>query len=627
MKGLMNLLVCLFVLMFVSTVSAQMTIGYTNGTFDRRDGIRFGSSLEQGIAIKLSKEKLQLLQGHKIIGLRAALGSKNVENVNFFISESAGGASLYSQSVTGLSTSWKNFNFGTSYTITGDKDLFVGLTLVCDNVARAPLTFDRSADSEGLSWAYENGAWIDTYGTGFGMPNLELLLDGDGSFTDLMLKTFQVDTYSKAGSPQIYSGEVFNFGTETIRSFDVTCQIGNGDPVVLPITGIELKGRASYQFNLPEYTIESSGDLPVSISIGNVNGGQQDADMTDNVNESVAYIYPAATEKRLLVENFTGQACGNCPEGHRTMEGVLRGMEDEIITVSHHAGYSPDAFTMIEDWEYCWFYNEGGRIYAPAVMVNRMQNLELGYPGPVFNVSESYLRNTINKFMNIQPYVSIDITTDFNDETRELKAKVAVYTHVVPSSKRYTLNVFLVQDSIIAYQSSGGGEYVHNHVCRGSLTTVWGHEITLEKGGRIIKDFEYTLPDAILSTYNGAEAVPESIPTVLKDMHLVAFVSAYSDTSANDCYVLNCNATTFGGKTSGSAIDETEMEEVFAEVYAEGRTVHITGEYERADIYDMAGKRVKTVRGEDAFDMNTGFYIIRLAQKGKIVSRKLMIHD
>lgn len=623
MKRLMTLFFSLFLFAFAGI--AQVTVGYTNGKFDRGDGIRCGSTLQQGVAIKLSKEKLQLLQGRRITGIRAAFCTKFIDKLTFFVTESLGGEALYTQSASDAVTKWKEFNFDSPYTIAAGNDLYIGFTLESEQT-RAPLAFDRSSDSKGLSWIYEDGNWVDAYGKGYGLPCFQLLLDGINDFTDLTLKTFQLDGYYKAGTAYVYNGEVFNFGTQTINSFNVTCQIGDGAPVVLPISGINVESNQSYNFSLPEYMSPDHGDLPVKVSITNINGAPQDADLTDNVSESEAYIYPTATEKRLLLENFTGQDCGNCPEGHRTIESIVKGHEDEIISMAHHAGYQPDAFTMKEDWEYCLFYNQGGSIYAPALMINRMQNPDLGTPGPVFGVGEKQIINTINRFMEIQPYVSIDINSEFNEETKQLKAKVSVYTHVVPESDRYILNLFIIQDSIIAYQSNGGAEYVHNHVCRGALTGIWGYEISLKKGMRIEKEFTYTLPEAIMSSYDGKNSASESIPTVLKDMHLIAFVSAYSETSPNGCYVLNSNKTTFGGNTSGSGIEEIQMKDDFAEVYVVGKDVYLKGAYDKADVYDMTGKLVKTVDGnEDSFALNEGFYVIRMMHKGKVVSRKLMV--
>ena len=110
-------------------------------------------------------------------------------------------------------------------------------------------------------------------------------------------------------------------------------------------------------------------------------------------------------------------------------------------------------------------------------------------------------------------------------------------------------------------------------------------------------------------------------------MHLVAFVSAYSDNDPNGCFILNSNTTTFGGETSGSGIAETSAEDNFANVYADGNLVHIVGKYDKADVYDMAAHLVKTVgNNTESFVLNRGFYVIRIMQEGKVISRKLMVY-
>lgn len=607
------------VLLCSEALIAQTRIGYTNGTFTRTDGVRVGTEEKQGLAIKLTKEKLRLLKGKKIIGMRTVFGTRNVKNIHFFITKGLDQEPDFQQPVNETaSTSWKDFEFTTPYVISDEAELYMGYTLSAITSYK-PLAFDRSNEIEGVSWAYAgDNTWVDVYGKGFGCANLFLLVEDVNPFTDLCLKTFAVKGYYKADQAYVYSGQVLNFGNQVVNSFDVTYQIGDNEPVVSSFTGKNIAPNETLDFDLPEYTSKTSGYLPIKISINRINGSD-DVSMEDNADNADVYIYPAAIEKKILIEGFTGQECSMCPAGHRIVANVVERSEEQLIEIFHHAGFTPDSFTMKEDAEYCSFYNNDSQ-YAPALMVDRLHNPDLGTSGPVFGVSEKNLETTIEKAAATQPYVSVNIENVYNEKSRELKATVKVHTYVKPESEINTLNVFIVQDSILASQSSAGKKYVHRYAFRGALTSAWGISVNLTEGEEMTREFTYELPEAILSTYEGLT----SFKTELKNMYVVAFVSAYSE-DVNKRTVYNSDMAKFS-ENATTGVKETNDEPNAIRVSVNGNEVHISGEYTDLQVYDAAGKLIEAWDSSvESFTLGEGFYLIRMLCDGKPVSRKVMI--
>ena len=54
---------------------------------------------------------------------------------------------------------------------------------------------------------------------------------------------------------------------------------------------------------------------------------------------------PASFPKKHLIEEFTGQACGYCPDGMDAVHEFV-GNDTNWVLVLHHAGYSDDHFTV-----------------------------------------------------------------------------------------------------------------------------------------------------------------------------------------------------------------------------------------------------------------------------------------
>lgn len=136
-------------LMLPICMSAQTKIGYSNGDFERTDGVRLNSSEQQSAAIRIPVSKLKTLAGKKITGVRGVFGTRNVESVKFFITDNLNGTPLYEQAISGVSTSWKNFTLDTPFEITADKDLYFGFTVTSTTNYR-PLAFGPQLRRERL---------------------------------------------------------------------------------------------------------------------------------------------------------------------------------------------------------------------------------------------------------------------------------------------------------------------------------------------------------------------------------------------------------------------------------------------------------------------------------------------
>lgn len=613
MNRIFGLFFCALLLTGQTLLNAQSFIGYSNGTVVRKNGVRFGSGTTQGMAIRIPAEKARLLTGCKITGVKTAFATTQVSDLKIFVTKDLNSEPLYSENVSGATTSWKDFRFSTPVTIDGG-EFYVGYTFSVLETYR-PLLFDESTDfGHQIAWAYNSGNWEDITGKGYGAPNIRINLESVPEFSDLIIKPVDASGYYKEGNAYSFGGQIFNFGTRTVSSFDISCQLGNGEPVVTEVRNVRLESGEVYDFSLPEYNAGESGKLPFKISVSNINGAEDD-DVADNFSVTDTYIYPSWVQKKILIENFTGQTCGNCPTGHANMKAALAGMEDEFIQVAHHSGYSPDAFTMNEDISYMWFY--GGRTFAPAAMFNRAPYAD-GLASVVFASTDTKsLSLAVKAFREVPPYVSLQLLNRFDEATREGEVTVNIHTFVVPSDARHTLNLFLVQDGLTGYQSGAGSAYVHDHVFRGSLTGDWGKAIELVEGKTTSSTFRYVLPEKIQSSYEGKtefEAVPAN-------MSLVAFVSDAAE-SPLQCVVYN--SASIGLTESTTGINRHPGTES-ARLLVEGRNLGVTGKGE-AEVYTPAGQFVCRIAANGSERLAPGVYVVRLENAdGTVVARKVVL--
>ena len=130
MKRVLRYLLIGFI-MFPVCASAQTRIGYTNGDFNRTDGVRLSSGTTQSAAIKIPASKLAKLAGAKVTGIRSVFGTRSLDNVKFFVKADLDGESLYEQQLSGFSTQWRDYDLTTPFELTGERDLYFGFEITC----------------------------------------------------------------------------------------------------------------------------------------------------------------------------------------------------------------------------------------------------------------------------------------------------------------------------------------------------------------------------------------------------------------------------------------------------------------------------------------------------------------
>lgn len=606
---------------------AQTTFGYTNGDFDRDDGVRLCAGTTQRAAIRMSAEKLSLLAGAKVTAIRSVFGTRNLNSVTFFITSDLDGEPLYEQQLSGsFSTRWAKYELTTPFEIPTGSELYFGLSIDCGE-SYYPLAFDRQYGEPGCVYGLTDDGWADISSQTYGNLNLQLMVEGAQQFTDASVRLFRADGYYKAGSEYAFEGQLYNFGTQPITSFDVTYSVGGGEEQTYSVSGVNIAQGAVYNFPIEGLEADGQGYKDMELSVTNVSG-DVDAAPADNSRSQEMFFYPADMTRSFLVENFTGQECNNCPGGHAAMEEAIERSGMDVVSVSYHSGYNPDAFTMLEDYYYQTFYGVKG---APSFMVNRFANPAIDPSSPVFewnNMTVAMITDCLEKQAAEQPYVGVNINTNYDEATRRLTGKVDVVAYRKPQMANPSLQLLLVQDSIVGNQALGGSNYVHRHVNRGSLNGYFGEKLgEMADGATVTKEIDYTLPESIMSTYDGNMSKSEDIPTDPKQMYLVAIVGNYNADDPADCLVLNCAAVKFGASTaSGIAELPAAQAGASARLVGSAGSLRAEGNFDALYIYNVGGKLAArcTAPGQ-TLSLEPGVYVTRAVKGGAVSTAKCVV--
>ena len=209
----------------------------------------------------------------------------------------------------------------------------------------------------------------------------------------------------------------------------------------------------------------------------------------DNMERSERLIYekPAPSVRCVLLEDFTGQRCVNCPKGAEIIDQLLAEYGENVVAVGIHGGplgFSGGAAgiqglaTEVGD-EY---YEHWNLEYQPVGLVNRRYGAvnytdwiskvkeELAKPAPLTLTATAWITGQVIS-TNIHAYGTEGTTTG-------------------------KLQVWLLEDNITAIQlmpdGSANRDYVHNHVLRTPVNGTWGEDINVIEA--VDTSVDYMLP-------------------------------------------------------------------------------------------------------------------------------------
>ena len=226
------------------------------------------------------------------------------------------------------------------------------------------------------------------------------------------------------------------------------------------------------------------------------------------------------TVKNVLLEDYTGHGCVNCPgaahEAHHLQDSTFH---QRLVIIAVHAGYfaSTQFFGSLFSYDFntpagtAWdnYYQISTTYGNPNGLVDRVE-----FDGKIV-VGTAQWGSAVEARTKNEFLAKITIENDFNSGTNTLNSMIhAEFQKELEGS--YSLLACVVQDNFISPQKDedveGGIDttYVHNNVLRGSINGDWGENLTgaVESGKDYQKSYTIQFAD---------DWVPE-------DCRVVAFV-------------------------------------------------------------------------------------------------------
>lgn len=209
------------------------------------------------------------------------------------------------------------------------------------------------------------------------------------------------------------------------------------------------------------------------------------------------------TVRKILLEEFTGHQCPNCPQGAIIAQQLKTIYGEKLILISIHAG--DFAEPGIGEFAYDFRSSTGNDInsfftpmFFPSGMVSRT-----GWTQTQNNavIDKDAWGSGIVSIKDDLPKIYIEISNTYNTYTRMVSSAIECDA-LMDITGTYKICAYLTEDSIVKPQLTLSGvdtNYVHRHVLRGSLNSTWGDTLmtgNTPKNAQFHKNYSMTLNSA-----------------------------------------------------------------------------------------------------------------------------------
>ena len=260
--------------------------------------------------------------------------------------------------------------------------------------------------------------------------------------TDAAITAALTPAVVKVNTPTSIRGTVKNLGTTPLTDFSLYYSVDGAPEQEMQVTGMNLLSNETWDFSHDVMFTPAEAGHPYTIAMRiQLGDGQTDENPSnDTLSSTIFTILGISSEKRVLVEEFTGAWCGWCPDGAVQMEKLLQ-TYPLAVPVTIHAG-GTDAM-MLPQGE--TLANAFGPSF-PMAMIDRTHFD--GEPGvPISRTNDAWITRTGEQFSVYTP-LSLSVTGTFDPETFDgyVDVDVAFSDYAPPAD--YRIHCWLVLESM-----------------------------------------------------------------------------------------------------------------------------------------------------------------------------------
>lgn len=194
--------------------------------------------------------------------------------------------------------------------------------------------------------------------------------------------------------------------------------------------------------------------------------------------------------RKVLIYDFTGHKCGNCPRAHKLLETLKSRYAGNVVSIAIHSTFFavPDSNS---DGEFSYDFRTdigdelGGRgistdcyygeLTLPIGLVNNLSRNNLS--------PDSRWAEEVEKYIGTYPEFDIRIYNSYCELDKNITTDIHVET-LIRNYRNIYINAFVIEDGIVQWQAdysqtpSNVENYIHNNVLRDGFIGTFGEALS-----------------------------------------------------------------------------------------------------------------------------------------------------
>lgn len=291
---------------------------------------------------------------------------------------------------------WVSYELKNPVDITDELgDVYIGMK--SSNVKGVyPLNINKEAGDTAVNYVgikYDDDpacVWSDC-GKIYGQIMVRFTIRGESLPMDnLSLKSVVCPSFLTPGQPFEVTCTVTNTGCNGVADAELVYTIGNSDTqkvqMVFDNPLSNFNDALKYSFTAVCPDIE--GSAPVKATLSKANGNVNSSASASVTRNSIAVPYEKLYDRNVVLEEYTGLACGNCPIGIEAIRRMMEAYDDgTFIPIAIHSSAMGPEILVSDSYHnpFVSLYNPSGG--APFSIMNRTGS---GFYPRIGNIADAY---------------------------------------------------------------------------------------------------------------------------------------------------------------------------------------------------------------------------------------------
>lgn len=210
---------------------------------------------------------------------------------------------------------------------------------------------------------------------------------------------------------------------------------------------------------------------------------------SEDVTVSFPDVNPSSVYRKVLIEEFTGHRCTNCPAGHQILEQLHQQYGDTLVMAGIHYGSLAKPIGTTYSYD---FRTEAGNLIGEAYNIDAIPKAIVNREMKVGGWSREQWASVINEVDRSKAVAAVQIINEYDPDAMTLKVNTKM-TLLEDYTNPLSLVIFMVEDGVVKPQKDGNQDildYTHNHVLRAYLTDAFGYVLRDNQFGWLAGDSE-----------------------------------------------------------------------------------------------------------------------------------------